>query len=147
MICKIKKTKATFQIFFYLASEAWIVCRLLPKVKNELKIYLIYICDFEIDISITHVWYWLKIYIFKFKKLICLTLRDTLERTPKASVTKVFSVAFNHDADFDAEILYKRITQPDWPWKFLGHRVFHYSQVGVVLPLSIKKWPNLHPSE
>ena len=44
-----------------------------------------------------------------------LTLRDTLEGTPKASVTKVFSVAFNHDADFDAEILYKRVTQPDWP--------------------------------
>ena len=36
-------------------SETWIVCRLLSKVKNELKIYIIYICDFGIDISITHV--------------------------------------------------------------------------------------------
>ena len=49
-----RKTKATCR-FFYLASEAWIVCRLLSKVKNELKIYIIYICDFGIDISITHV--------------------------------------------------------------------------------------------
>ena len=54
---------------------------------------------------------------FEFKKLISLTLRDTLERTPKLSVTKV--LGFDHDADFDAdhdaEILCKRITQSDWP--------------------------------
>ena len=31
-----RKTKATCG-FFYLASEAWIVCRLLSKVKTELK--------------------------------------------------------------------------------------------------------------
>ena len=35
-ICK-KKEKTHFADFFYLASEAWIVCRLLSKVKNELK--------------------------------------------------------------------------------------------------------------
>ena len=52
----VKKDKSHFADFFYLASEAWIVCRLLSKVKNELKIYLIYICDF--DISITHMWDW-----------------------------------------------------------------------------------------
>ena len=49
------KTKASLQIFFYLASEAGIVCRILSKVKNELKIVVICICDFGIDISITHV--------------------------------------------------------------------------------------------
>ena len=51
----VKKDKSHFADFFYLASEAWIVCRILSKVKNELKIYIIYICDFGIDISITHV--------------------------------------------------------------------------------------------
>ena len=40
----------------------------------------------------------------------------------------------------------KRITQSVWPWKFLGRRVFHYSQVRVVLPLSVKKWPKIHPT-
>ena len=95
--------------------------------------------------------YWWKNYILNFKKLISLILRDTFERTPKVSVTKIYSVAFNNDADFDAdhdaEILCKRITQSDWPSKFWGRRVFHYSRVGVVLPQSVKKWPNLHPSE
>ena len=51
----VKKDKSHFADFFYLASEAWIVCRILSKVKNELKIYIIYICEFGIDISITHV--------------------------------------------------------------------------------------------
>ena len=91
--------------------------------------------------------YWWKNYILNFKKLINLTLRDTLERTPKVSVIKIYSVGFNPDADHDAEISCKRITQSDWPWKFQGRKVFHYSRVGVVLPLSVKKWPNLHPSE
>ena len=95
-----------------------------------------------------HLW---KNYILNFKKLISLTLRDTFERTPKVSVTEIYSVGFNHHADFDAdhdaEILCKRITQSDWPWKFWGRKVFHYSRVGVVLPLSVKKWPNLRPSE
>ena len=50
-----KKKKVALQIFFYLASEAWIVCRTLLKLKNELKINIIYIRDFEIDISTTHV--------------------------------------------------------------------------------------------
>ena len=47
----VKKDKSHFADFFYLASEAWIVCRILSKVKNELKIDIIYICDFGIDIS------------------------------------------------------------------------------------------------
>ena len=91
--------------------------------------------------------YWWKNYILNFKKLISLTLRDTLEKTPKVSVIKIYWVGFNPDADHDAEISCKRITQSDWPWKFQGRKVFHYSRVGVVLPLSVKKWPNLHPSE
>ena len=37
----------------------------------------------------------------------------------------------------------KRIKQSDWPWKFWGCRVFHYSWVGLVLSLSVTKWPNL----
>ena len=53
-MCK-KKNKSHFADFFYLASKAWIVCSLLSKVKNELNIFIIYICDFGIDISITHV--------------------------------------------------------------------------------------------
>ena len=40
----------------------------------------------------------------------------------------------------------KRIKQSDWPWKFWCHRVFHYSHAGLVLPQSVKQWPNLHPS-
>ena len=32
-----KKDKSHFADFSYLASEAWIVCRILSKVKNELK--------------------------------------------------------------------------------------------------------------
>ena len=36
----------------------------------------------------------------------------------KLSVTKIYSVGFNHDADFDADhdaqILCKRIKQSDW---------------------------------
>ena len=59
------------------------------------------------------------------------------------NVTKIYSVGFSHDADHDG----KRIKQSDWPWKFWGCRVFHYSWVGVVLPLSVNKWPNLHPSD
>ena len=52
--CK-SKGKSQFSDFFHLASEAWTVCKLLSKVKNELKIDIMYICDFGIDISITHV--------------------------------------------------------------------------------------------
>ena len=50
----VKKDKSHFADFFDLTWEAWIVCRI-SKVKNELKIYIIYICDFGINISITHV--------------------------------------------------------------------------------------------
>ena len=39
------------------------------------------------------------------------------------------------DPDHDAEILCKRITQSDWPWKFWGCRVFYYSRVKVVLSI------------
>ena len=39
-------------------------------------------------------------------------LRDTLERTPKVSSNQNL---FNQDSDLDAEILYKRIKQTDWP--------------------------------
>ena len=39
-------------------------------------------------------------------------------KTTKLSETKIYSLAFNHDADFDAEILCKRITQSDWPLNF-----------------------------
>ena len=47
----VQKDKSHFADFFIWHSEAWIVCRILSKVKNKLKIYIIYICD----ISITHV--------------------------------------------------------------------------------------------
>ena len=51
----VKKGKSHFVDFFYLASEAGIVFRILSKVKIEFKIDIIYICDFRIDICITHV--------------------------------------------------------------------------------------------
>ena len=61
-------------------------------------------------LSLMSVYLW-KNYILNFKKLISLT--------PKVSVTEIYSVGFNHHADFDAdhdaEILCKRITQSDWP--------------------------------
>ena len=55
----VKKDKSHFAGFFDLASEAWTICRILSKVKNGLKIYIIYICDFGIDYSITHVCIWI----------------------------------------------------------------------------------------
>ena len=51
----VKKDKSHFADFFYLASEAGMVCTILSKVKNELKIDIVYICDLGINISITHV--------------------------------------------------------------------------------------------
>ena len=50
-----KRQKPLGRFFFYLASEAWIVCRILSKRKNGLKMCIIYICDFGIDVSISHV--------------------------------------------------------------------------------------------
>ena len=76
-----RRTKAALQIFLNLASEAWIVCRLLSKVKNELKIYIIYICDFGIEISITHVCI-LTEELFDFK--------GHLKELQKLSVTKIY---------------------------------------------------------
>ena len=51
----VKKRQKSLCRLFDLVPESLIVCRILSKVKNELKIYAIYICDFGIDISITHV--------------------------------------------------------------------------------------------
>ena len=51
----VKKRQNSLYRFFDLLPESLIVCRILSKVKNELKIYVIYICDVGIDISITHV--------------------------------------------------------------------------------------------
>ena len=42
----VKKRQKSLCRFFYLASKAWIVCRILSKVKNELKIYNL------------HMWLW-----------------------------------------------------------------------------------------
>ena len=49
-----KKAKATLQIFiiWYQKLEQYVECY--QKEKNELKINIIYMCDFGIDISITH---------------------------------------------------------------------------------------------
>ena len=70
-----------------------------------------------------------------------LTLRDTLERTPKVISNQ------NSFSRFQYEILCKRMKQTDWPWKYSDCRVFYYSRVGVVLTPSAKKWPNLYQSE
>ena len=69
----IKKDKSHFADFFCLASEAWIVCTILSKVKNELKIHIIYICDFEINISITHVYILMEELICNFEINISIT--------------------------------------------------------------------------
>ena len=61
-----KRQKPLYRFFFYLASEAWILCRILSKVKNELKMYIIYICDFGINISITHVYTLMEESYFEF---------------------------------------------------------------------------------
>ena len=81
------------------------IFRLLSKVKNELKIYIMYICDFGIDMSINHVCI-LIAELFWILKSFSLKLRRTLwKELQKLSITKVYSVGFNHDA----EILCKRI--------------------------------------
>ena len=50
-----RKRKKPLCRFFYVTSEAWMVCRILSKVKNKLKIDIICICDFGIDISIAQI--------------------------------------------------------------------------------------------
>ena len=79
----VKKDKSHFEDFFYLVSEAWIVCRILSKVKNDLKLYKIYICDLGLTFLSLMSAYWWKNYILNFQKLISLTLSDTLKRTQK----------------------------------------------------------------
>ena len=63
-----KKDKSHLTDFFYLASEAWIVCRLLSKVKNELKKYIIYVTLGLAFLSLMSA-YWWKNYNLNFKKL------------------------------------------------------------------------------
>ena len=74
-------------------------------------------------------------------KIVSLTLRDTLEWTPKVISNQ------NSFSRFQYEILCKRMKQTDWPWKYSDCRVFYYSRVGVVLTPSAKKWPNLYQSK
>ena len=67
-----------------------------------------YICDFGIDID-GRIMFWV---------LTQPWLKGTLwKELKKLSVTKIYSVGFNRDTDFDAdhdaEILCKRITQSD----------------------------------
>ena len=80
---------------------------------------MIYICDFGIDISITHVCILVEELFSEFQKTYKLDFKGHLKELQKLSVTKNYSVGFNHDVDFDsdhdAEILCKRIKQSDWP--------------------------------
>ena len=73
-ICK-KKGKIHFADFLYLA---WAVCRLLSKVENESKTYIMYIFDVAIDIFITHVCILMEELCFQLS----LALRETLEKNP-----------------------------------------------------------------
>ena len=91
--------------------------------------------------------YWWTNYILNFKKLISLILKNPLERTPKVISNRNLFSRFQSWCWFWCADQCKRIKQSDWPWKFLEHRVFHYSWVGVMLPPSGKKWPNPYPSE
>ena len=79
-----RKTKATLQIFFYLTSEASIVCRLLWKVKNELKIYIISICEFGINISIPHVCIMMEELYFEFHKIYKLDFKRHFGKNSKS---------------------------------------------------------------
>ena len=67
---------------------------------------VMYICDFETDISITHVCILMEELCFELLifKNISLTLRDPCKELRKPSVTKTYSVGFNHDA----ELTYKK---------------------------------------
>ena len=81
--------------------------------------------------------FWWKNYILNFKRLISLTLRDTLKRTPKVISNQNLFSRFQTWCWFwcwSYLNLCKRIKQSEWSWKFWGHRVFHYSRVGLVLP-------------
>ena len=82
-ICK-KKGKSHFADLFYLASEAWIVCRKLSKVKNELKNYIIYICEYGNDISIAHICILMEELCFEFWKTYKLDFKGHFEKNPKS---------------------------------------------------------------
>ena len=99
--------------------------------------------------------YWWKNYVLSFQN-ISLTLRNTLERTPEAISNQNLFLGFYHNA----KLLYKKWTQKIKLFRrtfvkknlaivltleILGLRVFHYSQVRLVLFPSGKKWPNIHP--
>ena len=92
--------------------------------------------------------YWWKNYILNFKKVLSLTWRNTLKRTPKVISNQNLFSRFQSWCWFWcwSWCLKKQnqaIKQSDWPWKFWDRRVFHYSRVGLVHPLSARKWPNL----
>ena len=79
----VKKRQKPLRRFFYLASEAWRVCRILSNVKKWIKnISFTYVTLGSTFLSIMSAYRWKK-YILNFKRLISLTLRDTLKRTPK----------------------------------------------------------------
>ena len=61
-----KKDKSQFADFFYLTPEAWTACRLLLKIKNELKIHIMYIWVLGLDIFVTHVCILMEESSFKF---------------------------------------------------------------------------------
>ena len=82
--------------------------------------------------------------MFWILKNISLTLRDTLERTPEAISNQNFSGRF---LSWYWTIIQKMNSKSDWPWKFWGRSVFDFSQVGLVVSPSVKKWANLHPSD
>ena len=91
--------------------------------------------------------YWWKNYILNFKKLISLTLRDTLKRTPKVISNQNLFSRFQSWCCFWCwswclNFVYQAIKQSDWPWKFWDCRVFHYSRFGLVILLSVRKRPN-----
>ena len=61
--------------------------------------------------------YWWKNYILNFKTY-KLDFKGHFgkKELQNLSVTKIYSVGFNHYADHDDEILCKRIKQSDWSW-------------------------------
>ena len=99
----VKKDKDNFADFFYLAQEAWIVCRILSKVKNELKTYIITYVTLGLTFLSIKSAYWWKNYILNFKKFISLTLRDLLKSTPKVISNQNLLSRFQSWCWFDAD--------------------------------------------
>ena len=91
--------------------------------------------------------YWWKNYILNFKKLISLTLTDTLKRNPKVISNHNFFSRFQSWCCFWCWSWCLHFVQKNKTiWlvlKILGLQGFSLQPVWISAPLSVRKWPNL----